>query len=199
MDWSGQVKQKGFTLMELLVVLVLISLLMTTLMQGLSYFLKLKERGSELVLTQQKTKMQEDWFKLLIQGFTPYQRFSKKVFKGNKTELTGQTLTTLTSSAASIVDISLKLEQTSGMIRLIYVEGNYIWRLGEWVSKEAHLSYQDREGNMHKSWPPKGNNEITQLPALIKLHVSTSQESIDWFVSIAGRLTPKPTIKELLF
>ena len=198
MDFSKKLRQKGFTLMELLVVLVLISLLMTTLMQGLSYFLKLKERGSALVLTQQKTQMQEYWFKMLIQGLTPYQSFTEKKFEGNKTQLMGQTLTTLTSAPASIEDISLKLEQTSEVVRLIYVEGGYTWVLGEWVSNKAHLSYQDQEGDMHELWPPQGNDEITQLPALVKLHITTLRGNINWFVSVAGRLNPKLVMQDML-
>ena len=198
MSYLKKERQKGFTLMELLVVLVLISLLMTTLMQGLSYFLKIKERGSALVLIQQKTQMQEYWFKLLIQGLTPYQSFTKKKFEGKKTQLTGQVLTTLTSTPASIEDITLKLEQTPETIKLIYTAGEYTWALGEWISNKAYLSYQDQQGDMHKLWPPKGSDDIAQLPALIKLHITTPRENIDWFVSVAGRLDPKPILEDLL-
>ena len=196
MNGSKKTGQKGFTLMELLVVLILISLLMTTLMQGLSYFLKLKERGSVLVLMQQKSQMQESWFKMLIQGLTPYQSFAEKYFKGNKMELVGQTLTTLTSPSASIEDIHLTLEQTSTTIKLIYKERKHEWVLGEWLSNQAYLSYQDQQGTMHDSWPPKGD-DVTQLPALVKLHITTPRDNIDWFVSIAGRLNPKLTVEDL--
>ena len=182
--------------MELLVVLILISLLMTTLMQGLSYFLKLKERGSSLVLMQKKNQMQEYWFKMLIQGLTPYQSFTEKKFEGNKTQLMGQTLTTVTSAPASIEDVSLKIEQTPETIKLVYKERKHKWVLGEWISNQAYLSYQDQQGNMHDSWPPRGDN-VTQLPALVKLHVTTPRDNIDWFVSIAGRLNPKPTLEDL--
>ncbi len=190
-------QQKGFTLMELLVVLILISLLMTTLMQGLGYFLKLKERGSSLVLMQQKNQMQEYWFKTLIQGLTPYQSFTKKKFKGSKTQLTGQTLTTLTSTPASIEDITLKLEQASGTVKLIYTAEKYTWVLGEWISNQVYFSYQDEQGDMHELWPPKDSDDTIQLPALVKLHVTAPLGNIDWFVSVAGRLNPKLIMQDI--
>jgi prepilin-type N-terminal cleavage/methylation domain-containing protein len=198
-DCLKKSQQKGFTLMELLVVLVLISLLMTTLMQGLSFFLKLKQRGSALVLTQQKTQMQEYWFKTLIQGLTPYQSFTEKHFEGSKTELTGQTMTTLTSAPASIGEINLKLEQTKTTVKLIYTAGEQVWILGEWLSNKAFLSYQDQQGSQYASWPPKNisDEELMQLPSLIMLHITTPRGNINWFVSIAGRLNPKVVLEDM--
>ena len=74
----------GFTLVEILVVLVIVGLISSILLQALDQVYKLQGRfGVQLAQSQQGT-MYTDWFRQVVQGLQTDYPDAKGIFKGEE-------------------------------------------------------------------------------------------------------------------
>jgi general secretion pathway protein J len=189
----------GFTLMEMLVVLVLVSLISTLLIQGLSHVLNLRLRFLSQLEKQTSEALQSHWFREISTGVAPGHPNGKNVFSGNTTRFRGLTLAPLKGMRGVPTPVSLELIPKDGYILLHYKEQNDddAWEIGRWPGDSARFSYLDTDGRLTDRWPPPIQN-ANQLPEGIFLEVHDPRGLLIWFAAIRGRRDPSPTLRDLL-
>lgn len=188
---KASVQEQGFTLLEILVVLVLISLIVGLLMQGLSHVLRLRIQFVGQAEQQQTEMLQEKWFRSLVGGIIPTQLENPDQFQGKQTTLAGFTLASLELNAGVPAPLNISLVNNGDLLELRYrTLSEEDWVLAHWRSAKAWFEYLDREGNWHKQWPPVFG-VYEQLPVAVKLVVDKPPRSIHLFALVHGRKVPR--------
>lgn len=189
----------GFTLMEVLVVLVLVSLISTLLMEGFGYVLRLRFNITQQIKKQHILELQEHWYRNLVAGLLPNPLGEQVLFKGNASQFEGQTISALIGPLGVPKNIRLTLKSEANLTALTYRETeNNEWTLGTWDAQTAYFAYLDDQGNWSSEWPNKSGSSSTQLPLAIELRVDHSNAPIDWIIGIPSAKNPKPSLDELL-
>lgn len=190
---------KGFTLLEILVVLVMVSLLGGLLMQGFSQVLQLRVRLVGELVQQQAGRLQEHWFREMVAGLTPAAANDQNdTFKGEAHRLHGLTMSSLQGSPGSAAPVTMELVIAADKTELRYRAGKETdWLLASWLQGEAQFYYLDSENKWHDNWPPALKN-AQQLPAAIQLKVATLPDPVHWLVTLPGRKEPKINVLDTL-
>ncbi|NOS89270.1 MAG: prepilin-type N-terminal cleavage/methylation domain-containing protein [Methylococcaceae bacterium] len=192
-------KAHGFTLMEVLVVLVLVSLLTGLLMEGFAYVLRLRFSVTTQLKRQRVQQLQEHWYRNLLTGLMVNSRDEPTLFKGSPTVLQGQSINTLDAHIGVLQTFTLTLDIKGDHTTLRYQSSNAEnWILGEWTAGTAAFSYLDYQGHWLSDWPPKFGVVSQQLPNAIQVHIASETQPITWLVSLPGRTNPKPRLDDLL-
>jgi len=190
---------QGFTLMEILVVLVMVSLISALLMDGFGYVLRLRGNVTQEIKKLQLQQLQEHWYRNLVAGLLTNPIEEPAVFNGNASQFEGQSINTLDAPLGVPNIFSLSLVKEATITQLKYRDHqNNDWTLGEWEAQTAYFSYLDDQGNWISDWPPKLGASPTQLPLAIQLHIEGPTNPIDWIASIPGEKNPKPPLEEFL-
>lgn len=194
----------GFTLMEMLVVLVLVSLISGLLMEGFGYVLRLRLNVTQHLKRQRIGQLQEHWYRNLVTGIIVNNREEKALFQGSESVLQGQSINTLTAPAGVPQKFTLTLSSQENTIVLNYrINEKEEWLLGRWTAQKASFSYLDNQGNWISTWPPKMGAATQQLPEAVQLRIEGNQiesapDPVDWIAGIPGKKNPKPGIDEFL-
>lgn len=199
-DFSPRYGTRGFTLLEILVVLVLASLVTTLLMQGLSHVANLRLRFLSQLELQQNGELRSIWFHRLCSAITPDQPTGHYFFSGNTKELHGLTLAPLLGEAGVPTPLRLYLEEKDGRIHLFYKERDgAALEIGNWSAADGGFSYLDSGRQWQRQWPPDhmGDNS-PQLPLAIMLRLTGPASPPVWCAHITGRHHPRPFFRDLL-
>lgn len=187
----------GFTLLEVLVVIVLTSLISTILMQGLFHVFDMTGRLQNSASRQQIAVLQEHWFRHVSSSLTPDQPGGNNEFQGEKNWFTGLTLAPLRGHTGCPTMFVLEIQRNSGVISLIYREEETTpLVIGKWPESESFFEYIDHEGIGYSQWPEK--NIEAQLPESIIFRRGEVDYIISWYSHISGRKQPRPDALEAL-
>ncbi len=149
-------RQSGFTLLELLVVLVLVAFITTLLIQGMGYIAKVNDTFVREGDQRQSRELVFAWFTdSLSQLSAPEHNDSSGRFRGDALSFEGVTLASVDRREGIPVPFAFRLEPKEGMAELIYVRRIEArrWPLLS-VRADAHFEYQDVTGHWHQNWPP---------------------------------------------
>lgn len=198
-------KTRGFTLVEVLVVLVLISMIMGLLMQGLGFVYNLQGRTSQVLQRQQGSYLQQGWLRGVLQAVYPEQTHRSAVFKGNRTQLSGLTMAPLGAANGTPTEFSLRFERQDNHTRLVYQEAQQPpWVLGVWQGDSGAFRFQSEEGRWSDVWPQPLNRplqlgeEIDQLPGIINVAMVSANEPVELWVPVTTRKRPVVDYNRLL-
>lgn len=193
---------KGFTLLEVLVVLVIVSLLVTFLFQTLSHVLTTRNTILRQLNTFQQGAIQEFWFRHSTAGLVadyPDIELSH-VFKGEATGFTGLTTTALNADPGVPIPFGWSLVEQNNETQLQYQTATETWTVLTWQEAEGRFQYLDNEGEWSDAWPPdKFGLEPPQLPEAILLNAQRGRQPITWLVSMNARRVPKRDGRLLAF
>lgn len=162
--------ESGFTLVEILVVLVIVALVSTLLTQTLTQVFQLETRfGRELVKNREEA-MLIDWFRLSVQGVQPDTADGAHAFKGGANSFSALTTNALGANYGPPTPITWTISENApeGWSALEYKDTPHTSGLLTW-SGEGRFSYIDAKGNMHDQWPPASMEPWPQIPAAILL------------------------------
>ena len=199
--------QRGFTLLEMLVTLVIVSLLMALLMQTLLYALQLRTRILEQQWRQQAVVLQEYWFRSSSAALAPGKKDQpERVFAGDRSGFRGLSLAPLLGDLGIPIRIEWRLETDAAGVTLRYRQGEdeQGWVIAQWEGTEAGFRYRDDTGQWSERWPPAGlavsttEPTVPQLPTAIRLDLTKTEAPLLWLSAIAGRRDPKMDIQEWL-
>lgn len=181
-----QNRPKGFTLLEMLVVLVIAGLVSTVLTQALSQIYKLHSRFSLAIYNSQQTAMELDWYRQIIQGLQADYDNGQDSFFGKANTLNGLTTTpaSLNYGATTRFRLELEYDRSSNLTMLNYSEGEKKQKLLSWAGKNVKFSYIDQGGEPHETWPP-ALGKWPKLPKTILLQAS------DGFMPYLVAATPR--------
>lgn len=190
-------QQTGFTLIEVIVVMVLIGLITTLLIQGLSFSMSLRAQGLRLSAEKTEARLREHWFRTLINGAAPDHREGPNLFQGTATKLNGLTLNPLHPGAAPPAPFTLEIENRQNDTLLHYSDGAEThWPLFRLENTAWTFQYLAPDSTWKDQWPPEP--EASQLPQAIRLTTNREDAAVRWVQSIPQRKDPRPDSKELL-
>ena len=114
----------GFTLLEMLVVLVLVGLLSTLLLQGFFYILHLRTGLLVQLSDLQYGSLQEYWFRSTTAATVADYGDGKSIFRGNEHEFSGLTIAPSEASIGVLASYAWQLQYNGGMTTLRYRKGD---------------------------------------------------------------------------
>ncbi len=186
-----RIKNMGFTLLEILVVLVILGMISGLLLQGLGFTFIQRDRILNQLDKVQTSTLQEWWFRKSCESIIlPVAKDleAKLDFKGNSSSFSSITLFPLDAYMGMPARVDWWLDTNDQTVSLYYKGVNSDrWPIGTWVSETAHFSYRDNKNDWHEQWP---NKEFpNQLPIGILLTISKGEQDIIWYCRIAGEKT----------
>ncbi|MFN3842954.1 MAG: type II secretion system protein J [Rehaibacterium terrae] len=178
----------GFTLLEALVTLVIVSLIATLLMQSLAHALGLRERLLRHQAAASIAALQEQWFRDSIAAALPDLPDALGVMRGDGDSV--ELITADPLGPRGLAQARWQLVRGADGVRLGYRDD----RLGEIIVidtplREASFSYLDAAGNWHRSWPPDRQQDEV-LPRLLRLQADTRGGPLVWMVPVLA--DPRP-------
>jgi len=191
-------KTNGFTLLEVLVVLLVVSLVSTLLVQGISLVLNMRYRFADHLHYQQAAVLQSYWFRQVCMGLTPDMPEGEGVFSGTGRQMHGLTLAPLQGEVGGAKQVDFSFERKAAALVLTYRQDDECsFELVRWPAGQGRFSYLDSNGHWYDQWPPFLGNHA-QLPLAVRLQVESGRGPLVWLVNVAGRRQPRPWIKDLL-
>lgn len=182
---------KGFTVMEVLVVILLVSLMSGVLMQAGIQVLKLRKWFLVVSHHQTANRLQSHWFRSVTAALTPGRQEDNTVFSGRSDHFQGMTLDALTDMTGIPVRVALDLISRDGSIVLRYRQDDGTeWEIGQWDASHAGFFFLNAMGKGYTEWPSE--DDAPQLPEAILLRVETAETPMVRYVDISGRTDPGP-------
>jgi len=145
-------RRGGFTLLEMLVVLVLLGLISTLLLQGFVYIINLRFRVLTHLDDLQRGTLQEYWFRSTTAAIIADYQEGKYIFKGNQREFSGLTAAPLEASVGTLSPFTWQLQYKNGITTLSYRKNDdEYWEIARelsviWIPKangilNGHLNF----------------------------------------------------------
>lgn len=178
--------QAGFTLLEVIVVLVITSIITTILMQGLSVTLNTKLRFESALTRIEEKSLQRNVISTPLTGLIPDYSDGDALFRGSRQQIRGLTLTALQGAigAPTKFQMTLDYDISGNATSLIYAELGYDpVQLARWQGDEGEFLYRGRDGNWLDAWPPQGD-EFIQAPRTIRIDTGLDQRTL--FIQVMG-------------
>lgn len=189
----------GFTLVEILVVLILTSLITGILFQAMERMYRLQDRfGIELAYAQQDV-MIKDWFRQTIEGLLPDYADGQNKFRGTARQLSGLTINPLNIhqyGAPSEFEWKLVFDPNEGSMHLVYTENGQAASMLSWAGNIGRFIYLDSKGEAHETWPPP-LGIWPQLPKQVQVQAIKNSGSIVVLATPMGPASPLPRIQDL--
>lgn len=191
---------RGFTLIEVLVVLVITALVSTLLFQVLGQIYRLQERFGVQLAQSRIGAMQSDWYRQVLQGLMTDYADGKQRFSGRRQHLEGLSATTLQAGGGAPLWLRLDIAETaSGGGELRYAAGPGEFVLLQWSDRgRAEFGYLDEAGVEHGEWPPQSAGTWPQLPTAVLLRWPTREGSSVLVAAPAGSREPKVRVGKTL-
>lgn len=177
---------RGFTLLEVLVVLVITSLISVVLIQGFALVLGARTSFQDKIVGLEQAVLKQNIFLEPLRGVLPDYPNRPNIFHGESKTIRGLTVRSLQSRIGTPISFSMSLNYDSqrNETALVYQESGFAPQtLGEWEGDEGVFRYRDRRGSWLDTWPP--NLDVPQTPWLIQLDMGTGFPS-SFVVNVNG-------------
>lgn len=165
-------RDRGFTLVEVLVALAITGMLVTVLMGALHYVLMVREKLATEVHVGESDARLTLWFQRVIQGAVPVRREAPDVCVGKANEL-GLLTTGGLSVGADLTPtwVVMRLQKNAkGELELDYAENDKHQVLARWPEAQGRFVYVDQAGKEFAEWKPlERENEVA--PTQVKLQI----------------------------
>lgn len=149
--------QRGFTLVEMLVVLVLMALVAGMVFEGLGRVADLRLRLARHLDGALDSAIVGSWFRSSIAALLPDKDGAPNAFRGGPREMSGLTLQPLDQPTGAAVPFAWRLapDPASGLVRLSYRGADDAWReVAAWTGTGARFLYAGPDGEWQDEWPP---------------------------------------------
>jgi len=183
---------RGFTLLEMLVVLVLVAFISTLILQGFAFIFQLRSRFLLQLDDLQRGTIQEHWFRSSTGAIVTDYLEGEHIFKGEEREFSGLTLAALDAMLGVPTPFAWQLKYKDGNMLLLYqnAKGEY-WEVARWVNDKGYFRYMAKNGKWYEQWPPKFGVSPPQIPHAIFLFGYRRQTPITWIVKLTDYNTTR--------
>jgi prepilin-type N-terminal cleavage/methylation domain-containing protein len=206
----GANPQRGFTLIEMLVVLVLTAIVVGIVFEGLGRVADLRVRLARHLDGALDETISGSWFRGSVAALQPDYINAPDAFRGGATEMSGLTLRPIDLPAGAATPFAWRLlPDASGTTRLSYRGADQAWReVASWTGAGARFLYAGPDGEWRSDWPPPLSGGSTplgsvvsrdrpQLPRFVKLE-SGGAENRTIAASVLGSTLPRIGTSDLL-
>jgi general secretion pathway protein J len=146
------VNARGFSLLEALVTLVILSMIATVMMQSLSQVLDLRERVLRSERDARVAALEERWFRESIGAAVADLPGAAGAFQGDSRSMRFLGLDPLDGSGLAVVE--WRIEATPAGARLELRQGDRAWPLRGGFGAATGFRYLDAAGRWQSRWPP---------------------------------------------
>jgi general secretion pathway protein J len=189
----------GFTLLEMLVVLILVALVSGLLFEAVSRVGDLRVRLSRNLDGAFEATLTSQWFRGTVAMALPDHDGGVDSFKGTPSSFNGLTAQALDGWPGTPTPFAWRLvgEPTTSVTRLEYRSGDGSWReIARWSGLAARFRYAGPDGNWIAEWPPalSGGGRLgavvqmqtPQLPRFVRLDGAQAPDSWSTVVAVVG-------------
>ena len=189
----------GFTLIEVLVVMVLLALIGGVLFQALERAYRLQERFGTTLFSVQQGQMASDWYRQSVQGLYPDHPNGAGIFQGKPQEFSGLSTNPLNADYGipTLITWRLRVEPGNNSSELVYVDKGQETSILNWRGNAARFVYLDDKQVPHNTWPPS-LGQFAQLPTQIHVETPKTTEIFPLLASPMGPTTPPLRLKDIL-
>lgn len=163
---------RGFTLLEVIVVLVIASLLVTILTQALWMGLDMLRRSRADMTAQAVEAMRIQWYREAVAGLQPERPDGVHIFAGGVRRFSGLTTGAPTENLGATLPVTFELDYDAAAnetrLKVVVAGSAKSTTLLAWPGRTGEFAYLDEAGQSHESWPPAGGAQH-QLPRVIVL------------------------------
>lgn len=194
-------RSRGFSLLEALVTLVILSMIATVLMQSLSQVLGLRERVLRSEREARIAGLEERWFRESVGAAVADLPGAAAVFQGDARAVRFLGLDPVGGGAAGPVEWRLAADGAG--LGLDYREGTRRFRFDGLALREGQFRYLDAEGRWQPRWPPEAAEggdarpgpvpSAPALPRAVELSMAGPDGRRVWLADVgAGPALPVP-------
>lgn len=186
----GGTRPTGFTLMEMLVTLMLISMATMLMFQMLGSYRIASERVRDQAGAIDRRALFQAWFRESVQGLYAAPRLR---FVGSRDRFSATTLNPLYAPAGRPTAIEWRLRDAQGGgAEVVYVEdGQERWSLPLKGTRAASFTYYEKDWQATGEWPPRlGKVDAEALPALVGLVQESAEGERPMLAAVLGPLEP---------
>jgi len=184
---EGRERERGLTMLEMIVVLLIASLAITLAFQSLGQWQRARAAISNISGAIQEEFLTERWLESSLRSLIA---LDGRPFAGTATALKGVAIQPVQSHQGGDAEVEWSLLDGGEHIVLHLNENGQPLALPLPGVIAARFRYQDQDGSFHSQWPPAlGLHD--QLPALIALEqeLDNGRQRI-WASSISGARNP---------
>jgi prepilin-type N-terminal cleavage/methylation domain-containing protein len=163
--------QSGFTLLEMLVVLVVVGLVSVSLFEALAQMGQVSERLAPHLAVSEREGLLDGWFRNAVNGLLADRAGGENIFIGGANGFSGLTLEPLGADPGGPTPFQWALVYaTSGnYTSLVYRgDGTPPREIRRWPGSKPSFSYLGPDLAWYDTWPP-GLKQARQLPAAVRL------------------------------
>jgi general secretion pathway protein J len=172
--------QRGFTLLEILVVLMITSLVSAILFQGLGSILMVRSTVASTVLNLRDMVLQRNIIMDPIRGIIPDHIRGAHIFRGTGQAMTGLTIRPLGESAGAPrpFELTFVYDASSNVTQLVYQGDGKLGPqlVASWPGNRGRFVYGDITGEWREVWPPpNATTRGVQTPWLVGVQTGLSE------------------------
>ena len=199
----------GFTLLETIVTLVIVSMIVVVLMQALRHSLSLRQRLLHHEQVARMDALQEQWFRDTVTGAIADLPDAIGAMRGDAAGF--ELVTAAPLSGAGLARVSWRLRGGADGASLVYQDPR--WEELEVLRGplyDARFEYLDAAGAWQAAWEqpsPPGAEAFDlaardapsvppdALPRMLRLHARTAAGELAWLVAIPAHGQPPPMLR----
>jgi prepilin-type N-terminal cleavage/methylation domain-containing protein len=195
----GRPAASGFTLIETLVVLIILSMIGAILFSSYQRILDIRIRLAAFLDGTDAPTLVAGWFRSSVERLLPDQKDGADVFAGTPRRLVGLSVAPIdgTPGVPTRIAWELVFDAASARTALTYREATAApLTIASWPGDRGGLRYCGPRLACSDSWPPPnetGNETASQLPAVIILEAVRGTQ--DWPVAAAPQSARDPLPK----
>lgn len=186
---------RGFSLLEALVTLVIVSLVATVLMQSLLHVLGMRERMLRADREGRTAVLHERWFRDSAAAAIGDRPDGAMPFAGDASGL--RFLSHAPLEGQGVLAVSWRLVQApDGRFALEYEQSGRRWPVLPPALEGAAFDYLDSRGTWHAGWPLESAPDAA-LPRAVRLAATRDGKPLVWWVAVAAGPGLPPTLRFL--
>jgi prepilin-type N-terminal cleavage/methylation domain-containing protein len=163
-------RAKGFTVLEVLAVLVIGAILLALLQQGFSLSLRASARANEVANTEARRLLGEAWFRQVLTGVLAARVGEAGSFTGDESRISALGAVPLLPASSQDLRFSLQLRPTQDGATLFYQQAEREVRVLD-LAAGARFAYLDEKRTRFAQWPSRsaGNSGDSAAPAWVEI------------------------------